>query len=307
MFLALPSVARAGDPLADVVRDAVAAGNLRETDLQGNAAAPAPYRDGVSDGSVLVGLEIGLGGERVVSLRPLYRAGGRDRTGLPAGRFLSDDVIRTVRLTARPGYAVTGLSVSAGRRLEGLALRFARIDRAGLNPADAYESPWVGSGAANTRVSHGEGGQPVVGMFGRLEGDAIVAVGLVIADLPRTVAPPVAAPSALVAAPVPTSALEREKPTKYVAAGSSGGRVWALVVLAGVILTAAGVVYARARRRKPRGVQQLPRLPSLRRPGASLLEGPPSIPGNVVPGLLGTTTPPPAHQPTRLDSDFVWR
>src|SRR5947208_16649608 len=49
MLLALPSVAPAADPLADTVRDAVAARNLRETALHGNATARSPYRDGASD------------------------------------------------------------------------------------------------------------------------------------------------------------------------------------------------------------------------------------------------------------------
>src|SRR5215212_4694309 len=76
VFLALPSVAPAGDPLADAVRGAVAARKLRETDLQGNATARSPYRDVAADGAVLVGLEVGLGGaapaERVVAVRPVY-------------------------------------------------------------------------------------------------------------------------------------------------------------------------------------------------------------------------------------------
>src|SRR3954471_2275387 len=124
----LPTAAPAADPLGDAAREAVAARHVRDSELKGDHEPRTPYRELATDGGVLVGLEVGLGGsppaERVVAVRPVYRVDGWDRNGPPAGSFLSDEVARTVRLVAREGYAVAGVRVSAGRHIDGLAIRF---------------------------------------------------------------------------------------------------------------------------------------------------------------------------------------
>src|SRR4051794_19723672 len=134
--LAPLAAAPAADPLAAAARDAVAARRVQESDLKGARDLGTPYRELAADGGVLVGLEVGLGGsppaERVLAVRPVYRADGRTWTGPPAGSFLADDVTRTARLLARDGYAVAAVRVSAGRWVDGLGLRFARVTGAWL-------------------------------------------------------------------------------------------------------------------------------------------------------------------------------
>jgi hypothetical protein len=306
LLLALPSLASGAEPLADAVRQAVAGGKVRETDIHGAATAPSPYRDTATDGAVLAGFEVGLGGppagERVVAVRPVYRLDGRDRPGAPAGHFLADEVTRTVRVIARPGYAVAGLSVSAGRRLEGLSIRFARIDQAALDPKDAYESPWVGSADASRRAELAGDAQPVVGVFGRIEGDAVVAIGLMIADVPRAAAPsPAPAPLAGSARRSALWTVSPQQPDQE----SSGIWPWVLVVL-GLGAVVVGGVWMLARRRKRPGIRQLPRVRTTER-GSFLRERPRSIPEGVFSSPLPVRTPPPANDPTRLDSDYVWR
>jgi hypothetical protein len=218
-LLLTPTVAPADDSLGDAAREAVAARHVRDSELKGAREPRTPYRDLASDGGVLVGLELGLGGsppaERVVAVRPVYRVGGRDRNGPPAGSFLSDEVARTVRLVARDGYAVAAVRVNAGRQVDGLAIRFARIDRAWLQTADAYESDWVGANADKSEWLDGEG-RPVVGLFARLDGDAVRGLGLTFAELPKPADPPAGpAPSpapAAVARPGRKLALEAEAP-----------------------------------------------------------------------------------------------
>ena len=84
VLVVLPPSAPA-DPLGDATREAVAARRVRDSDLKGAHEPRTPYRNLATDGGVLVGLEVGLGGsppaERVLALRPIYRINGRERTG----------------------------------------------------------------------------------------------------------------------------------------------------------------------------------------------------------------------------------
>ena len=215
-LLLLPNPA-AADPLTEAARQAVAARKVRESDFKGARGPLAPYRELAADGGVLVGLEVGLGGsapaERVEAVRPIYRVDGRDRTGPPAGRFLSDEVRRSVRLLARDGYAVAALQVSAGRQVDGLAVRFARVDKAWLKLADSYDTDWVGAGSAESREWLTGDGQPVVGLVARLDGDAVRGLGLTFADLPRPPDPPPPAPPPPSPAPPIPAPKAAAKPT----------------------------------------------------------------------------------------------
>ena len=278
LLLALTPLATTADPLADAVKLAVAARKLHDSDLKGSAAAPTPYREVAADGGVLVGLEVGLGGpktnERVIAIRPVYRTGGRERTGSPAGHFLSDEVTRTIRPIARDGYAVAGLTVSAGRNVNGLAVRFARTAGAWLDQADTYESDWVGKGDKRESID-GEG-RPVVGLFGRVDGDAVVGFGLIYADLPR----PEPKTSATATATAPAATPETDTDT------ASESRATGLlpVIIFGAVAVPIGVLGVIAFRRKPEGIQHRPRVTArvntLAPPEPESIP-PPSIPGDV--------------------------
>jgi hypothetical protein len=265
----------------------VAARTVRDSDLKGGHESRTPYRDLASDGGVLVGLEVGLAGppaaERVVAVRPIYRIDGRLRNGPPAGSFLADEVRRTVRLAARDGYAVAAVRVRAGWQVDGLGLRFARVDGARLRPADADDSDWVGAAKADSAEWLDGGGRPVVGLFARLDGDAVRGLGLTFADLPEPAAAP-AGPAA--SAPPPAAARPRRLALEIEAPGPPKPRSRLPYVVVGVSILAplALVAYLAFRRdsvglRQLRGrstVQNLPparRLPDVPQPeGGSVMD-----------------------------------
>jgi tRNA A-37 threonylcarbamoyl transferase component Bud32 len=81
---------------------------------------------------------------------------------------------------ARDGYAVGGLLVSAGSRVDGLKILFLRIKGDVLDPKDSYKSGWFG-GRAPSSINLGGDGNPVVGIYGH-EKDSLCQLGLVQAN-----------------------------------------------------------------------------------------------------------------------------
>jgi hypothetical protein len=194
--------AGAADPapsLQTAVRHAVAAHQVRDSNVKGLAQPGEPFRAATREGGVLVGLEVGLGPsgstERVLAVRPLYRLGPREWPGPAAGDFFAADVARTVRSVARPGYAVAGVRANAGSELTRLALVYRRVKGPWLDPGDGYESAWLGTKADPAELLEG-GGRPVVGLFGRTEDGSLRALGLTFADLPEPAPPAFATPAA---------------------------------------------------------------------------------------------------------------
>jgi hypothetical protein len=255
LVLAPTAFASTADPLADAVREAVAAHKLHDSDLKGLGAAATPVREMAVDGGVLVGLEVGIGGssptERVAAVRPVYRVGGKNRAGSPAGHFLSDEVTRTVRLLARDGFVVGGMRVSAGKRIDGLSLRFVRVDEASLNPSDSYESDWVGTARAGGRELVDGQGRPVVGIFFRAQSDLLLGLGLTFAELPASPQP---APAPVTVSPLPAS----PEPTAE-APPTSGNTGLAMAVFAMVAIPVGLIGLVTARRRQTGRIHQLPR------------------------------------------------
>lgn len=248
-------------PLAELVQEAVAARKLRDSDLKGTGGPRTPFREVCPAGGLLIGLEVAVGGpppaERVIAVRPIYRVGTATRTGAAAGQFLADNVTRTRRLVARAGYAVGGLEVAGDQRLDGLSVRFFRLTDSALDPADAYDSEWVGSTMTGPREFLDGQGQPVVGLFGRLEGESVLGLGLTFADIPRPEPTAAAAPQTVVARSLPEPAAEPPS--------SSGWGLLPVLVFVGVSVALAGVGFVAVRRR-PGGVQQLPRLKVIEEP-----------------------------------------
>jgi hypothetical protein len=289
----------AADPLADTVKEAVTARQVHDSDLKGSGAALTPYREVASDGAVLVGLEVGVGGtapaERVAAVRPIYRLAGKNRTGMPAGRFLSDEVTRTVRLVARDGFAVGGIRISAGRRIDGLALQFLRVDESKLDTADAYESEWVGNAKDDGRELVAGQGRPVVGVFGRLEGDALLGIGLTFADVP--------VPTPAPAAPTVGTLNNTPSDSPPSAAKASSNTVLGLIVFA-IVAVPVALIGVWTLKRRSGGVQQLPRVVRSAADIDLRLTRPPSIPTDL---LMPSSAPPrpksPVDQMIALETD----
>ena len=137
------------------------------------------FKDMAPGGGVLVGLELALGqffGKDVIkAVRPIYRVGEAERPGV----FRGTSRQRLTVIKAKPGYAVGGLACKSGANFDGMALTFMRIKADGtLDPADAYESEWVGWVGDKPLQKVGGDGTPAVGVVGRASAAELNGFGL---------------------------------------------------------------------------------------------------------------------------------
>ncbi len=138
------------------------------------------------EGGLLTGLVVHTGdfaGHHVVTaIRPIFQ---KTPFAVPElGAIHGTSRTRSTRVEAAPGYAVGAMKLNAGDRVDGLSLTFMRIqeDGRGLDPADSYESEWVG----------GKGGGPaeikntlrVAGIFGG-SGSELDFLGLLLEPAAR--------------------------------------------------------------------------------------------------------------------------
>jgi uncharacterized RDD family membrane protein YckC len=200
--LAVAAPARADDPYdrytpaVAAARAAVAAGRTDRTPLAGSGFRHRAFTELPGDGAVLVGFEVFLGRfvdrEVVHAVIPLYVTGRGDVAGLPRGwadearavRHRVRGTPRRVTVKARPGYAVAGLDVRAGLMIDGLAVRFARVAGAALDPADAYAGDWVG-GSGGSRVTLDTRGALPIGVFGDEDDRYCRGIGLITIQTDR--------------------------------------------------------------------------------------------------------------------------
>ncbi len=138
------------------------------------------FRQAGPAGSLLVGVEAGVGrfvNRAVVkSVRPVFRAGDKDTPGEWQGPTAADMVKETVKVVAKPGYAVGAITVKTGLGVNGFSVTFMKVTEGKLDPKDSYESEWVGSetgGAAKI----GDG-TPVIGLIGKARADTVSGLGL---------------------------------------------------------------------------------------------------------------------------------
>lgn len=143
------------------------------------------FREVHQDG-LLVGFEVASGrygpGILVIrALRPIFRTPSGVKSGKFRGRPGSNP--RRVTVVAKPGYAVGGVSVRTGDRLDALQVHFMQIEAGRLNPDKTYSSSWLGGRDGGRARRLAGDGKPVVGIVGRcgLEMDAI---GLVQSTVP---------------------------------------------------------------------------------------------------------------------------
>jgi hypothetical protein len=191
----------------DAVRAAVAGRQVEDT---GNFAG-ASYRDVASDGSVLVGLEVGLARwfDRQIPyvVRPIFRKGDHEWAGGTAGSFSSRQVIRVLREVARPGYAVGAMWLRIGAGIDRLCLVYFKITDTGLDPADHYTGPWIGSSdGGNDHFVDGKG-RPIVGLTADAERDQARSLGFVLAQVARV-------PKKVDPKPEPTPTADKVEPKK---------------------------------------------------------------------------------------------
>lgn len=131
------------------------------------------------EGALLVGLTLTTAPEGkstiVSSVQPIYlTAAGRkagDTYGKPEGT--------PVTLEARDGYAIGTLVGKGFDRVDGLRVVYMRVKGPTLDPADAYESDWVGGKNNSAETLVGGDGKPVVGVLCRVSGLQLDGLGLI--------------------------------------------------------------------------------------------------------------------------------
>src|SRR5262245_2495615 len=181
--------------LEDAVRQAVAARKLDDSDnFEPSAASKLPFREVAKDGGVLVGFETGMstafGNEIPYSIRPVYRANGKEWVGAPVGNFSSYKVRRTVRTVAKDGYAVGGIWQRTGTWIDKFALLYMRVKDGHLDRTDHYTSEWVGSSDGGTERYTDGRGRPVAGVFADGNREQARGIGLIYARVPVPQPPP---------------------------------------------------------------------------------------------------------------------
>ena len=154
---------------------AIEANQLAETEIRGGGGPinkEIPRR-----GAVLIGFDMTLGRffnvEPIKSLRPVFLTSA----GVVKGQVYGIPSDKPATIRAKPGYAITGLTIKAGLNLDGIRATFMRIDGDQLNPRDSYQGPWV-SGTEGSEQPIDAKGMPVVGVIVR-PNDGSVGIGLI--------------------------------------------------------------------------------------------------------------------------------
>jgi hypothetical protein len=188
MWLAV--AAEAAEPsIHDAVKASIEQKRINKTDMAGFGIVKTAYRDTGRDGAILVGFEVAVGksfnSHLIVAIRPFYLTPDGEVAGSPAGSFSSTKdhpVVKTVRLTAKPGYAVGSITLRAGLGIHGMLVTFMPISGTTLDPKGAYRSEWLGDlKEAGTGTTLGGEGAPIMGVFGNVDGKRIIAMGLLFA------------------------------------------------------------------------------------------------------------------------------
>jgi hypothetical protein len=130
-------------------------------------------------GGILIGLEakfVKFGDHDIVrAVRPIYRVGDKEETGPLTGA----DLTGGVKLKAKDGYAVGGMSAKAEAWCHGFSLTYMKVKADGtLDPKQSYESEWVGWDGQMDVARHSGDGAPAVGLAGKIVGRDTTALGL---------------------------------------------------------------------------------------------------------------------------------
>jgi hypothetical protein len=189
----LASVDDADARLFVAVRLAIANNSVVKTEAVGFTLQKTPFNDRPAEEGVLIGFDIALkkGGkeETVVGLRPIYRTATQEIASPEYGPFRSaatsatkqpqrNQTIRVVRAKATPGYAVGTIKLRAGIGIRGMSLTFMRIQGETLDPQQAYSSDWIGAETGGREAALDGEGAPIVGVFGNLDAQRVLALGV---------------------------------------------------------------------------------------------------------------------------------
>ncbi len=129
--------------------------------------------DGVPSGGLLIGLEVGEaslgGGDKFIGMvRPIFATSMGEVKGVAHGQTRG----QLLTIKAREGFAISGLTLKASNRIDGLSVTFMQIQGTSLNSRNSYASEWYGSKGTSAEMRIGGSGAPVIGVSGRtIQGD----------------------------------------------------------------------------------------------------------------------------------------
>jgi hypothetical protein len=178
----IPKPPTPGRPIGPVAKIETPAGT-RPTQILGGVFDPEYYDVGPK-GSLLVGLEIGLGVfidyDVVHAFRPIYRGSGKETLGKQQGTELN----RVVKVVAKEGYAVGAVKIKAGLTVDSMIVTFMKVADGKLDPSDSYESEKVGGPGGGGPTKLGGDGSLVVGIVGKTGQDHATGLGLLLGPQP---------------------------------------------------------------------------------------------------------------------------
>ncbi len=140
------------------------------------------FLDVPKEGGVLVGVAVGyinaFGGPKVGMIQPIFRAKSATVNGRRHGR----NIPTSVRVIARPGYAVGAIHTRTGLLLDAFQLVFMKLKDGQLDAENSYTSNWLGDPRGGGDGGASGDGNLVVGIHGRSNGREVNMLGLVVAE-----------------------------------------------------------------------------------------------------------------------------
>ncbi len=151
-----------------------------ESTILGGMADPQ-FTDVAPEGGVLVGFEVGLGkwatSDIICAIRPIFRTrSGGEVLGQQHGTNTS----RLLRVKAKSGYAVGGITARSTIVLDGFSVTFMRYNGRNLSLPNSYESQWMGCPEQNRLTRLGGDGTLIVGICGKENNKDCTGLGLVM-------------------------------------------------------------------------------------------------------------------------------
>lgn len=162
---------------------AIAEAPKAKTEAAGGTGG-TPFEQIAPDNGLLVGFDVWEGDYGcklvIVGLRPIFQTPeGRIR-----GQLQGEENGRVKTLEAREGYAVTGMDIRSGDRVDGFRLLYARVNTFSgrIEATGGSRSNYVGGqGGSKRKQPLSSGGKPVIGCHGG-SGTQVDRIGLVYAD-----------------------------------------------------------------------------------------------------------------------------
>ncbi|QJW97206.1 S1C family serine protease [Frigoriglobus tundricola] len=161
------------------IGDKVAVG--KSTQIVGGRAFHPEFRESAPNGGLLVGFEVGLvkwgTHDAIKAVRPIFREGEKDTLGDQYGTEMK----RVVKVVAKPGYAVGAVTVKISAVVD-FSVTFMKVVDGKLDPKDSYESGGIAGVDTPNAIKLGGDGTPVVGITGRVNGNDVNGLGLLMKE-----------------------------------------------------------------------------------------------------------------------------